>query len=317
MIHNTSLTTPTIGRISIGEIFENERGQRLPKRLNHFRITTQFKRDGQWVEHPLQAAVAKKLNSEINKLTEIPVKLMFNTPELNVSSRLEAYDDKGRMVCAGDGKTARRFANGRMESVECVGCDHCAFGVENRCDKMVRLILQVDAETNGFKTDGMSGFILRSRGHNTYKALTAKIHRLRALFKGNIIGVPMTLRLIGKSSRMSMNTPFFYVALDLTNNVIDSARLATSYAKELDEAGLDQAAYEKEAMSQLSYGPFQDTLDDADELEEFLIEIPDENEALQLDASSASVGATPEVGLNALRNLVEKHPSCQRERVAA
>lgn len=317
MIHNTSLTTPTIGRISIGEIFENERGQRLPKRLNHFRITTQFKREGQWVDHPLQEAVAKLQGDENRRLTEIPVKLMFNTPELNVSSRLEAYDDKGRMVCAGDGKTAKRVSDGKMESVTCVGCDHCAFGAENGCDKMVRLILQIDATADGFKTDGLSGFILRSRGHNTYKSLTTKIERLAALFKKNIIGVPMTLRLIGKSSRMSKNTPFFYVALDLTNDLITSAIAAKDYAQMLVSAGLDQAAYETTALAQLSSGPFQDTLDDAEELEEFIIHIPEEGESLDLEPLAIAGPAAPEVGLNALRELIGNQANHPKELAAA
>lgn len=52
----------------------------LPKRLSHFNITAQHKRDGKWVTHPAQKAVALKMDCAEDEVPKIPVKLMFNSP---------------------------------------------------------------------------------------------------------------------------------------------------------------------------------------------------------------------------------------------
>ena len=306
MIRNVAITTPTIGRITIGEVYENGKGQRVPRGLNHFRITTQFKREGEWVEHPIQKAVLAAQKSENGKITSIPIKLMFNNPDLNVTSRLEAYNSDGQLVCAGDGEKARRVVDNQIESVECVGCDTCQFGIENRCDKFTRFTVLIDVESPEYPVDGFSGFIIRSRGHNTYKALTAKIERLSKLFKGQLTGIPMVLRLIGKSSRTSRNTPFFYIALDLAKDVFASAKCAKEHKKMLDEAEIDQAAYEAIALEQLQRGIFYDTEEDAAEVEEFALGFAGENERIEPLELLPSQDDKPEVGLNHLRGLIEK-----------
>ena len=276
MIKNVTLTTPTIGRISIGEMQEID-GHRQPRKLNYFLITTQFKRHGSWVLHPMHEAVINAQNPEATpeqratkRITEIPVKLMFNKPELNLSSRLEAYDNDGRLLCAGDGTNAKRVVDNVIESVPCGGCDTCSFGHENKCDKMVRLMVLPNVECPGVILDGMSGFILRSRGHNTYKALTAKLERLFELFDGSLIGVPMVLRLVGKTSRESNQSAFFYVTLDLEKDWVTSYSLAKAEKQRLLEAGIKFDEYENKAQSQLDQGLFHDTLIDAEELEDLL-----------------------------------------------
>ena len=295
MIKNVAMTTPTIGRIAIGEMQEID-GRRLPKRLNHFLITTQFKRHGSWTLHPMHEAVIKAQNPEASKeeldskkITEIPVKLMFNKPELNLSSRLEAYDKDGRLVCAGDGMNAKRVVDNVIESVPCSGCDTCPFGRENRCDKMVRLLVIPNVNCPGVIIDGMSGFILRSRGHNTYKALTAKLERLYELLDGNLIGVPMVLRLVGKTSRESHQSAFFYVTLDLEQDWVASISAGKEEKKRLEDAGINFEKYEAKAVSQLEQGLFHDTACDVDELEDLIT---------ARDINSADDGGGPQEAAN-------------------
>lgn len=313
MIKNVALTTPTVGRIVIGELYERE-GRNLPRRLNHFMITTQFKKDGSWVLHPIHRALLRAQNPDApegeldgKKIREIPIKLMFNKPELNVSSRLEAYDAEGRMVCAGDGEKARRVVDNMIEEVGCTGCDTCQFGREHRCDKMVRLIVLPNVECKEYPLDGMSGFILRSKGHNTYKALTAKLERLHKLFNGNLLGVPMTLRLLGKSSRESFNSPFYYVAIDLAKDIFESIRIAKETKEQFDTAGLNVEDYEAIVEEQLSRSVFHESLDDLIELEELIIPSGGKDDSDQLSETepiqkTAPVGEQVFVGgLDALR----------------
>lgn len=310
MIKNISITTPTIGRIAIGEMRTTEDGRRQPVRLNHFMITTQFKKQGEWVTHPIQQHVEAATGAQDGKLKTIPVKLMFNTPELNVTSRLEAYNQHGQLVCAGNGEKARRVVDNAIETVDCVGCDSCKFGIENRCDKFVRLNVLINVEAADYPMDGMSGFIVRSRGHNTYKALTGKIERLAKLFKGKLIGIPMVLRLIGKSSKTSKNAPFYYVALDLAQDIIKSAEYAKAARNALAEADIDQQAYEEIALEQLSRGVFFDSEEEALELEEFPITF-DPDEPTRVGEETKGNGlppqltdSMPDIGLGHLRQLI-------------
>lgn len=312
MIKNMAITTPTIGRIAIGEMRTDDQGRRLPKKLNHFRITTQFKKDGEWQPHPLQGELENAINppgsSEARKaLQSIPVRVMFNDPELSANARLEAYDRNRRLVCAGDGCSAKRVVNNKIQSVECVGTDLCEFGVENRCALMTRLTVLINHQSKTYPMDEHSGFILRSRGYNSYNALMAKLDRFAKLFKGRLLGVPMVLRLLGKSSKDSHGSIFFYVSLDLAQCTLESARLGAATAREYAEADLDQAAYEKLAKEQLNNGLFREEAE-TDELEDLLICFKDDLVEQEQDntptADNTPVIEAPDVGMDALRSLL-------------
>jgi len=328
MLPNLSYTIPVTGRITIGDIVENERGKRIPIRLNHFRITTQYKRNGQWVPHPIQSEIAKKGGVAEDKITEIPVKVMFNSPTLTIRERLEAYQD-GRLTCAsGGGSKARRITANGMETVDCHGPDGCAFARESKqgCDLMARINLQIDAESDKCRNDPLSSFILRTRGYNSAKTIRQKLEMAASMFKGKIVGVPFILKLRKKSSPLSRNTPFYYVDLVLARSLIESAKIAQSTATEMEEAGLDQAALEKAVLDGMANGPFEDTIEELVEMEDMLIgrDAITEPDRAGTEAAGASPESTAEleagelegeelavaepmaaVGLDALRFILE------------
>lgn len=316
MIKNFSYTIPTVGRISIGEKTERN-GQRLPSRLNHFLITAQHKRNGQWIEHPMMDAIAKETGQNKDQITEIPVCLMFNDPDLSLRSRYEAFDDNGRMLCAGDGCNARRLIAGKIESVTCPGKDHCEFARTARCKLMTRLNVQINIDLKDSKgasiaVDPMSSFILRSAGVNTARTLQSKLKYMSAILGGRLVGVPFTLKLRQKSSVQSHQSIFYYADLVPAVDLVEAARLASEVAQRLQEAGLDQPAFEAAVKSGLDNGPFEDTLDDLAEYEDYL---GDDFRTAGADACTEALGTVAgqdqieddlNSGLDALRELVAR-----------
>lgn len=301
MIQNISYPIPTIGRIAIGEIFEDEKGRRLPRRLNYFRITTQHKRDGAWVEHPITKAVAAKQGVEPSKLTSIPVKVMVNDPDLIIRERYEAYTKEGRILCAGMGGKGKRLIDGKIECVECHGADICQFGIDNRCDLMTRVNLQIDVENSGdYTEDEMSTFILRSSGINTARTLNRKLNYLAKLFGNRLIGVPFILKLRQKSSTMSKGSQFYYVDLVLAVPIKEAIKMAKAEEEDRQALGFDQAAFEAEIRSGIDNGPFEESQETFEEMEDLILgryesaeinDKPDSNGVPQshlVDAASAN-----------------------------
>lgn len=320
MIKNFSYTIPTVGRISIGEKVERN-GNSLPARLNRFVITAQHKRDGKWVEHPITDAVAKATNQDKLKLTEIPVCLMFNDPDLSLRERFEAFDDKGRMLCAGDGEKARRMCSGKVETVDCSGPDHCEFARTARCKLMTRLNVQIDVSQTveaSASSDPLSSFILRSSGFNTARTLHCKLQALHGLLDGRLIGVPMILKLRQKSSTQSYQSIFYYADLVPAVPLVEAAKLAKQTALKMEEAGLNQAKFEQQIKKGLENGPFEETLEDLVEYEDYLgddFRTGSAGEGAGTNDGSPIEGVVgledaeqdSDAGLEGLRKLLQKH----------
>ena len=331
MLSNLSYTIPVAGRITIGDVIENERGKRLPIRLNHFRITSQYKCKGEWVPHPLQAAVAAQMGVKEDKLTEIPVKLMFNKPALTIRERLESYQD-GRLTCAGcDKGKAKRLTREGMQTVECLGPEICEYALSAKqgCNLMARINLRIDAAAEGSRNDEFSSFILRTRGYNSAKTITAKLEYAAALFKNKLIGIPFILKLRKKSTPLSFNSPFYYADLVLGCSLLDAAKIGQETAEAFEKAGLDQAAFEEAVEAGLANGPFEDTVEEVLEVEELLLGADRPTEGESAESANVSTAVTQDVsqqfddsvvaeeaarpyvdptGLNALRQMIESKP---------
>lgn len=313
MIPNLSYPIPTIGRITIGEVFEDEKGRRLPRRLNFFRITAQHKRDGAWVEHPIAKAVLSKQGVEPDKLTSIPVKVIVNDPDLIVRERYEAYTKEGRILCAGNGQTAKRLTDGKIEQVACPGAEKCEFGIGNRCDLMVRANFQIDVESEDpkYTDDELSTFILRSGGINTARTLNRKLHYLAKMFGNRLVGVPLTLKLRCKAGAQSRWTPFYYVDILPAVSLKQAAAMAKKEAEDREAIGIDQASFEAEIRNGLENGPFEDGQEAFEEMEDLLLgrfaEVEgDEEGSAKQDADGKKQGgaleSTAKESLEALRS---------------
>jgi hypothetical protein len=269
MLKGFAYTTPTQGRISIGRTVEHG-GRNLPKKEDFITITSQVKRDGEWLAHPLheRCLQEQKLESASARLRQIPVRLMFDDPDLSFREQYEAFHDS-RQVCVGDGDKARRRIDGRIEELACPGPDNCQFAALYRCQPFGRLNLQIDGQD-----DPLASFIFRTRGWNSIRTLRTKLEYLRAALGGKLAGLPLLLVMRAKSSRQSLNTPFFFLDLvfrDATPaGIAQAVKQRDAHLLALKEAGFDLEALEGAAKTCLRNGAFEETDEDALEYEDLM-----------------------------------------------
>ena len=96
MLKGLAITPPVLGRISIGKVIEKN-GKRLPEKDDQFTITSQVQGKDGWLLHPLNDELRQ---GKDDKLRSIPVRLLFNEPELNFRADYTLFDrQSGRPVC--------------------------------------------------------------------------------------------------------------------------------------------------------------------------------------------------------------------------
>jgi len=91
MIKGLAITPPILGRISIGKMMEKN-GKRLPEKDDQFTITSQIQNKDGWVKHPLDEQLRAKAQNQ--KLRSIPVRMIFNDPEVNTASLIGKRADQ-------------------------------------------------------------------------------------------------------------------------------------------------------------------------------------------------------------------------------
>jgi hypothetical protein len=285
MIKGLAITPPVIGRISIGHVVEKN-GKRLPEKDDFFSITTQVQTYEGWMLHPLQAKLAQETPN--GKLRVIPVKLLFNSPDLNLRVQYSLFDrTTGRPVCVGDGQLARRVTTEGPQEVACPGPDGCEFGRTSGCKLFGRLNVQIDGQD-----DELGAFIFRTTGYNSIRALAARLHYFQAVSGGCCKHLALLLRLRGKSTTLSHRTPVYYTDLTLREGatLADAVSAARAEAQRQADAGIDAAALEEAARTALANGSFEDSEEEVPAIvEEFF---PD-READSQPAENSEKPATP------------------------
>ncbi|WP_321920296.1 recombination directionality factor [Paraburkholderia tropica] len=259
MLKGLSLTPPVVGRISIGRVTEKN-GKRVPAADDQFTLTTQVQQRGEWLMHPLNERLRKAISG---KLRAIPVRMLFNSPDLNLRADYSLFDrDTGRPVCVGNGETCRRVCvdGSGIETLSCPSPDGCAFGQQGGCKPYARLNVLIDDEEG----DQLSSFIFRTTSYNSIRTLAARLHYFAAV-SGNLLAcLPLELRLRSKSTTQSYRAAIYYV--DLGVRAGSSLEAAITEARELDArrraAGFDQAALDTAARAGFSNGAFEDSIED-------------------------------------------------------
>lgn len=261
-------TVPILGRIQIGHI-EEKNGKRLPAKDDYISITTQTKRNGAWVAHPIEKTVKGEGDS---KLRAIPVRIMFDDTSLTLKERYEAFKEN-RQLCVGDGVSAKRRTPEGITDVDCPGSENCDFGVQNRCKAYGRALFQIEGQEDPF-----GAFIFRTRGTNSVRALRSRIEHLKSSL-GRIAGLPMMLVMKEKASMMSMGTPFYYLDLVFRKpglaGVAEAIQARDEAEKALQEVNFDRAQYEKAVAAGITNSAFDETIEDAAEFEDLLLASPD------------------------------------------
>lgn len=211
MIKGLAITPPILGRISIGKVVEKN-GKRLPEKDDQFTITSQIQSKEGWIKHPLDEQLRSKAPNQ--KLRTIPVRMIFNDPELNLRAEYSLFDRQtGRPVCVGNGETCQRLTNQGVEQHPCPSPDLCPMAQGGNCKPYGRLHVNLD------ESDELGTFIFRTAGFNSIRTLAARLSYYHAASNGLLSCLPLQLTLRGKSTIQSYRTPVYYVDLTLRDGV--------------------------------------------------------------------------------------------------
>ena len=290
MIKGLAITPPILGRISIGKIVEKN-GKRLPEKDDQFTITSQIQNKDGWVKHPLDEQLrAKALNPPSNqqtsqnqsqppKLRSIPVRMIFNDPELNLRAEYTLFDRQtGRPVCIGNGETCQRLTNQGVEQHPCPSPDLCPLAQGGNCKPFGRLHVNLD------ESDELGTFIFRTTGFNSIRTLAARLSYYYAASNGLLSCLPLQLTLRGKSTTQSYRTPVYYVDLTLRDGV--NLQQAIQMAQEIDQqskqSGFNQSALDQMARQGFANAQFEMNSEEGlDLVEEFYAEENQETDTEQ------------------------------------
>lgn len=268
MLKGLALTPPAIGRISIGRVVEKN-GRRLPEKDDEFTITSQVQNRDGWVNHPVDEQLRKGAST---KLRSIPVRLLFNEPDLSLRANYTMFDrSTGRPLCVGDGESCKRMTLSGTQSFPCPAPQGCDLAVGGNCKPYGRLNVRIEVEGESCG-DELGSFVFRTTGFNSIRTLAARLHYLHAVSGGLLATLPLELRLRGKSTTQSHRTPIYYVDLTLRQgcSLSDAIQAARTLRQEQEAVGLDQAALDEAARTGFALGEFEDSEEDgAAVLEEF------------------------------------------------
>ncbi|MDE2422431.1 MAG: hydrolase or metal-binding protein [Gammaproteobacteria bacterium] len=267
MIKGLAITPPVLGRISIGKLVEKN-DKLLPQKDDQFTITSQVQNKDGWVNHPLDEEFRK--TSTNGKLRSIPVRMLFNDPDLNLRAEYSLFDKKnGRPICVGNGETCRRNTETGIEILPCPSPDHCPLAQGGQCKPYGRLNVKIGDD------DELGTFIFRTTGYNSIRTLAARLQYYQAV-SGNLLAcLPLQLKIRSKSTTQSHRTPIYYV--DLTVRDGTTLEQAIVEAKTIEqqrlECGYDQVALDEAAKIGFANATFEDSEDEIpDVVEEFYAE---------------------------------------------
>lgn len=237
MIKGLAITPPILGRISIGRMVEKN-GKRLPEKDDQFTITSQIQSKEGWVKHPLDDQLRANIPNQ--KLRSIPVRMIFNDPDLSLRAEYTLFDRQtGRPVCVGNGETCQRLTNQGVEQHPCPSPDLCPLAQGGNCKPYGRLHVNLD------ESDEFGTFIFRTTGFNSIRTLAARLNYYHAASNGLLSCLPLQLILRGKSTTQSYRQPVYYVDLTLREGI--SLNEAIVQAKQIDEQS-KQAGFYQEAL---------------------------------------------------------------------
>ncbi|OTG62607.1 hydrolase or metal-binding protein [Acinetobacter sp. ANC 3903] len=279
MIKGLAITPPTLGRISIGRVVEKN-GKRLPEKDDQFTITSQIQNKEGWIKHPLDEQLRANIPNQ--KLRSIPVRMIFNDPDLNLRAEYTLFDRQtGRPICVGNGESCQRLTNQGVEQQPCPSPDLCPLAQGGHCKPYGRLHVNLD------ESDEFGTFIFRTTGFNSIRTLAARLSYYHAASNGLLSCLPLQLTLRGKSTTQSYRQPVYYVDLTLRDGVDLQSAILT--AKEIDQksksAGFNQEALDQMARQGFANARFElDIEEELDVLEEYYPE-QEQNQAVEQQAS--------------------------------
>ena len=252
MLKGLALTPPVIGRISIGKVVEKN-GKRLPEKDDEFTVTSQVQNKDGWVNHPVDETLRKTPSA---KLRSIPVRLLFDDPDLNLRANYSLFDRQtGRPLCVGNGETCRRSLAAGVQTLACPSPEACELGRGGYCKPYGRLNVRIGDD------DELGSFVFRTTGFNSIRTLSARLNYFHAVSGGILSTLSLELRLRGKSTTQSHRAPIYYVDLTIQSGHTMAEAIASAKAESevRRNAGFDQAALDEAARQGFAAGAFEES----------------------------------------------------------
>jgi len=199
MIKNLIPRLAERGRIKIGEKGEmktSAQGKQFaqPKKLDHIVITT-MQRDAAGRLMPDTDLMAQ-INPGGSKLTEIPIRLLYDDIDLNFFTRYACYKGS-RCWCSGDGETASRLTgeNGNYQSCPCP-CERQdpMYQEQDKCKTLGTLSVLIEGVN---RVGGVWSF--RTTSFNSVNAILSSMALIKAITGGPLSGIPLMLVLSPKT----------------------------------------------------------------------------------------------------------------------
>lgn len=231
--------------------------------------------------------VSTETSTPRRKLRSIPVRVLFNDPDLNLRANYCMFDrTTARPVCVGDGESCKRVTDQGLETMECPGPDTCRFGLSN-CKPYGRLNVSIG------DSDELGSFVFRTTGFNSIRTLAARLHYFAAVSGGHLACMPLELKLRGKSTTQSHRSAIYYADLVVRSGLSLNAAIgqAKVLAAERLAAGFDQMGLDSAARHGFANGCFEDAPDEVAEIvDEFY---PDGSPTLTGSGLEAADDGTP------------------------
>ena len=191
--HSIKGITPQLcecGKIKIGmkgAVTESKRGNsfRPPKKLDHFIVTTtrKTKDDDFEIDEEIMSILG-------DNCTEIPVMLLYDSPELNFLTSY-AYYDSAKCQCRGDGEIAET-SDGKIKECD---PDTCTYATQGKCkpNGILSVMLQDAPRVGGI-------WKFRTTGWNSIRNLMSSIKFIHDLTGGRLAGLNLVLTLHEKTT---------------------------------------------------------------------------------------------------------------------
>ncbi len=259
------------GKVKIGEKGEQKTSQggksfAQPRKLDHFAITT-LQRDTAGRLMP-DTALMSKLSKNNGKLTEIPVRLLYDDIDLNFPTRYACYRGN-RCWCSGDGEKAQRVAgnNGGFQTVPCP-CERqeALYSGQDKCKILGTLQVLIEG------TDRIGGvWKLRTTSWNSVNAILSSLTLIKAITGGPLAGIPLAMVLSPKTVAIPTTgqaMEIYVVSLEYKGNEGQLEDLGFSIARKRIEHRVKMEQIEDQARRMLAppqAEPIEDQLETAEE----------------------------------------------------
>ncbi len=205
--------------------------------------------------HPVDEAL-RKAGGPGAKLRTIPIRLLFDDPDLNLRANYTMFDRQtGRPLCVGNGETCRRVTAEGMQTLPCPAPAACALSQGGYCKPYGRLNVRIGED------DELGSFVFRTTGFNSIRTLSARLKYFHAVSGGLLSTLPLELRLRGKSTTQSHRSAIYYVDVTVKTGMAMAEAIASARSEHeaRKAAGFDQAALDEAARQGLAHGAFEES----------------------------------------------------------